>query len=116
MQDVEDEVAVAAFLVGHEGASGRRVGMDRDRRNVDPVGAQPLEIDQAEIVVADAADHAAGLPEARHLVDEDRRRPAREWANQRAGLEKALAAARRHDLDQDLAKRDHGLHRRLPPF
>ena len=89
--DVEDEVAPAVGTIAHEGAAGDELRVDADRRNVDAVGAQPVEIDLAEIVPPDAADHAAGLPDLAALIDEDRRRAGRKRADQRRRREEAVA-------------------------
>ena len=75
--DVEDEVAGPVGAVTDEGAAGRQLGMDGDGGGVDAVAGQPVEVDAAEVVGADAADHPARLAELRDLVDEDRRRAGR---------------------------------------
>ena len=75
-----------------------------------PSRREAVEVDAAEIVVADAADHAAGLAELRHLVDEDRGRSGGEGADERDRLEEAVADLGRHDLDEDLADGDDLLH------
>ncbi len=77
--------------------------VDRDRRHVGAQGPQPLDVQLAEIVLADRADQPGGLAERRGLADEDGGRAGRIGAKQRTGLEKALADALGHDLDEDLA-------------
>ena len=61
VQDVEDEMPIAILLIGDERAAGRRIPMDADRRHVDAVSPEPLYVERAKIVVADAADHATRL-------------------------------------------------------
>ena len=109
--DVVDEVAGAVGAVADEGAAGGKLGVDGDGRDVDAVAGEPVEVDAAEIVVADAGDHAAGLAELGHLVDEDRRRAGGEGADERDRLEEAVAGLGGHDLDEDLADGDDLLHR-----
>ncbi len=104
--DVEHEVALAVLAVAHEGAAGGVAGQHADRRDVDPVATQAVEVEPAEFVVADAGDHPGRMPEPRHLVDEDRGRPRGVGSDQRQRRLEALAARLRHDLDQDLAERD----------
>ena len=77
-RDVVDEVARAVGTVAHEGRARGDVGMDGDGRDVDAVPSQPIEIEAAEIIVADRADDAAGMAETADLIDEDGRRTARE--------------------------------------
>ena len=110
MADVVDEIARPVGPVAHEGAAGRTVRVDGDGRDVDAVTPQALDVDAAEVVVADAADHAAGLAELGHLVDEDGGRPGRERPDERDRLQEAVADFRGHDLDQDLADGDDLLH------
>ena len=69
--DVEDEVARAILAVADEGAARRILGRDRDRRDIHSVGAQAVDVEPAEIVVADAGDDAGAVAEPCHLVDED---------------------------------------------
>ena len=75
-------------------------------RDVDAVAPQALEVQRAEIVVAHGRDDRGGMAELADLVDEDRRRTAREGADQRLRLQEAVAGGGRHDLHQDLADGD----------
>ena len=111
--DVEDEVPLSALAVADEGAPCRVAGKHFDRAHIDAVTSQPLEVDQAEIVFADAADDAAGLSEPCHLVDEDGRRSTRERADELQRLSKARASLLRHHLDEDLADGHHLRHGRI---
>ena len=91
-----------------------------DRRHVGAQCPQPIDVQPAEIVVADGADEAGRLAERRRLADEDRGRAGRVGSKQRTRLEKALADPLGHDLDQNLAGTDQLLHfaeslRRLAP-
>src|SRR5262245_28849300 len=112
--DVEDEVAGAVRTIAHEGAAGRQLGIDANAGDVDAVTLKALEIDPAEIVIADAAQQAAGLAEACRLIDENRRSTGWKRTDQRQGLAKAVAALGRHDLHQDLSDSDDLLHQRDP--
>ena len=114
--DVEDEVAPAVCPIGDEGAARRRAGHPPDRAHLHPAGLQPVEVERAEIVGADAADQGGGGTDPRRLVGEDRRGTARIGPGEQAGLEEGLADPGRHDLDQDLADRDDLRHAaRAPP-
>ena len=62
--------------------------MDGDGRDIDAITPQALDVDAAEIVLADAADHAAGLAELRDLVDEDGGRAGGERTDQRDRFQK----------------------------
>ena len=108
--DVVDEVARAVGAIADEGAAGRAIRIDGDGRDVRPVAPQPLDVEAAEVVVADAADQAAGLAELGHLIDEDGGRSRGERADERDRLEKAVADFSGHDLDQDLADGNDLLH------
>jgi hypothetical protein len=82
--------------------------MDADRRDVNAVSAEPLDVEHAKIVVADAADHAARLAEPSNLIDENRRRATRVRSHERAWLEERLTAPGGHHLDKNLAQADDG--------
>ncbi len=114
IDDVEDEIAVARFLVGDEGAAGRGVLQHGDGRRVGAVLLQAVDVHPAEVVVADAADDAAGETELGDLVEIDRRRAARIGTDQRARLAERLSDSGSHDLDEDFAH-GHDLAHCLPP-
>ena len=110
MFDVEDEVARAVATVADEGTSGRSLGIHGDGRDVDTVALKPTQIEPTEIVVPDSADDAARMAELADLVDEDGRRARRERPDEAQGLEEAVAAFGRQDLDDDLPDGDDLLH------
>ena len=101
---VVDKIALAIVAVAHEGAPRGEGRADLDGADVHPVVTQPPQVDPAEVVVADAADDAAGLAELGDLVDEDGRSAARERPHQADRLAEPLSPVFRHDLDQDLAE------------
>ena len=86
--DVEDEGARAVLPIAHEGAAGGGAAMDGDGRDVDAVAAQALDVECAEIVVADGPDQRRRRPEPRHLVDEDGRRARGEGPTRSMGSSK----------------------------
>ncbi len=112
--DVEDEVTAAVLAVGDERGAGRHRRVRLDCRHIDAVGAQAFDVELAEIVIADAADHGARLTKPGDLIDEDGGRAARERALERARREKRLAAARGQYLDQNLPDGDDRLHALAP--
>ena len=116
--DVEDEMPAGVGPVGDEGRAGGVPLVNRDRRHVGAQRPQPLDVQPAEIVVADGADEAGRLAECRRLADEDGGRAGRVGPKQRTRLEKALADPLGHDLDEDLAGADQLLHlaELLPTF
>jgi len=69
-----------------------------------------MNVEPPEIVVSDPPDHAAGLAEPAHLVDEDGRGARRKGSDQGEWFEEPVAALRRHDLDDDLPDGDDGFH------
>ncbi|OWK22523.1 hypothetical protein AJ88_10805 [Mesorhizobium amorphae CCBAU 01583] len=75
--DVEDKVPAAVGPVGDKGGARRVALVDRNRRHVGAQGPQPLDVQLAEIVLADRADQAGGLAERRSLADEDGGRAGR---------------------------------------
>jgi hypothetical protein len=89
------------------------VRTEGDRRDVGPVTPQPLDVQPAEIVVADTSDQAARLAKLGHLIDEDGGRSGRERTDERDRFEKTIADFRRHDLDENLAYGNDFLHRCL---
>ena len=104
--DVENEVARAVVAITHESTASGIVATYRNCRDVGAIGAQPLDIDPPEIIVADRSDDAGRAAHPGALINEDRWRPARIGTSQRDRLEEAIAAVGRHDLDQDLADSD----------
>src|SRR5690606_11909254 len=105
--DIEDEIAVARFPVADESAAGDGILVDTDGRDVDAVFAQTLDIEPAEIVVAHARHHGAGMSLAGQLVDEDRRSAGGKRADQLDRLAKAVAGMHGHDVHYDLADRHY---------
>ena len=69
----------------------------------------------AEIVVADGGYDGARVTELPDLIDEDRRRAARKWSDQRLRRPKPLAALSGHDLHQNFADGGDERHRRPLP-
>ena len=84
--------------------------MHGNGRNIRAVLAQPLDVEYAEIVIADRAHDATGLAELGDLIDEDRRGAGGERTDQRDGGAEAVAGLDRHDLDDDLADGNDLLH------
>ena len=105
--DVEDEGAAAVLAITHESAAGGALRIDLDAGRVDIVGLEAIEIDIAEIVVADARDDRAVLAEFANLIDEDGGRAGGEGADQRDGGPEAVATLGRDDLDQDFPDRQY---------
>src|ERR1019366_858526 len=101
--DVVNEVAISAVAIANKGASSCLVGKALDTAHVDTVALESLQVHPTEVVVPDAADDAAGLPEFRHLVDEDRRRTTRERPNEVHRFTETWAALLRHDFHEDLS-------------
>src|SRR5271166_99563 len=102
LSDIVYKGAGAVCAVAHEGAACHGLGVDSDAADIDPVAMEAVEIDTAEVVVADAADHGGGLAEAGGLVDEDRRRARGKGTDELDRLEEAVPSLGRHDLDQNL--------------
>src|SRR4051812_49292485 len=98
--DIEDEVPLAIGAIAHEGATGHGVWVDIHGGDIDAIATQALEVEVAEIVIAYAGHDGAGLPEVRHLINEDRRGTRRIRAEQLYRLAKPAAGCHGHDLDE----------------
>jgi hypothetical protein len=103
---VVDEVALTVVTVAHEGSSRRLIRIDLHRADVDAVVPQPLDRQQPEVIVTDAADDPAELIQLRYLVDEDRGRAARKRTDQHHRLAEAVTDGFRHYLNENLAQSD----------
>ena len=101
---VEHKVAIAVVAVADKRAARHIRRIDLDRFDVDAVIAEPVQVYPAEVVFPDAADDAASLTEFCDLVDEDRRRTARQGPDQPQRLAKTIPTRVRHDLHQDLTE------------
>ena len=106
MGDVENEIPCAVFPVADKSAAGRPVRNGGDGRYVHAVTAQPLDVEAAEIVIANSRDNAGAAAATRDLIDENGGRAAWKGADQRLRLEKAVAHCRRHDFHEDFTRRN----------
>ncbi len=113
VREIEDEVARPVGAIAHEGRAGGAVGIDADRRDVDAVAPEAVEVQLAEVVRPHGRDDRARLAEPRRLVGEDRRRARGERACQRERFEEPGARAVGHDFGKDLADHEDLLYLRL---
>src|SRR5436305_1493516 len=89
--DVEDEDARSVGSITYKRAAGRKFGIDSDPGDIDAIPLQAIEIDAAEIVIADTTDYSTGLAELAGLIDEDRRRAGRKRPDERKRPGEAFA-------------------------
>jgi hypothetical protein len=107
---VENEGSAAIVAITNKGASGRSVRIDPDAGHVHTIGSEPIEIDVAEIVIADSRNHSAVMAELADLIDEDGGCAGGKRADEGDGGTETVAAFGGNDLDQDFADRQYLLH------
>ena len=97
---VEEKMAPAIPMVGHESDARQPVGIGGHVGNVHPIGYQPAPKASSEIVVAHHADETAGHAQAGNAVSEYGRCARGERADKRRWPVQGQVRLRPHDLHQ----------------